>query len=262
MHHLISKHDAFIDVPLRVFVGYDHAESIAWHVLNHSIQRRASVPVSVTPVMMSQLDSKSEMEVMWREHDPMQSNEFAFSRWLVPFLAGFEGWAVFMDCDMVVRTDICELFHEADPHTAVQVVKHNHKPKEKTKYLGNIQTQYERKNWSSVMLFNCAHPSNEVLVPDNINEWHGLDLHQFKWLDEDLVGELPHEWNVLADYDSPEDYPDPKLIHYTRGGPWFHEFRQCDWADEWVDERLDMLHADQLEFMVRKSEVETLSGSG
>jgi lipopolysaccharide biosynthesis glycosyltransferase len=175
----------------------------------------------------------------------MQSNEFAFSRWLVPWMSGYQGWALWLDCDMLFQRDIVELFEHADPHKAVQVVKHNHKPKEVYKYLGNKQSRYERKNWSSVMLFNCAHEANHVLTPQTINVADGLGLHQFNWLDDEFIGELPHEWNVLAGYDSPEDYPSPANIHYTIGGPYFHEYRNIDWADEWMAERNDMLHCTQ-----------------
>jgi len=176
----------------------------------------------------------------------MQSNDFAFSRWLVPWLTAYQGWAVFMDCDMLVQTDIAELFREADPRYAVKVVKHNHKPRETVKYLGNLQTQYERKNWSSVMLFNCGHPAMRVLAPDFVDKAPGLDLHQFKWLDDDLIGELPHEWNVLVDYDDPAHYPYPKNLHYTTGGPWFQEYRECDWAEEWFTELEELLYCEQL----------------
>lgn len=219
---------------IRVFIGYDAAETVAFHVLAHSIHRHASQPVAVTPVMLSQLGS-----VFTRERIPMQSTDFAFSRFLVPHLAGHEGWAVFMDCDMLMRTDIARLWELRDDRYAVQVVKHDHQPKEDVKFLGAVQTKYEKKNWSSVMLMNCARCT--ALTPEFVNTATGLQLHQFKWLGDDgLIGALPAAWNHLVGHDAHRD--DAALVHYTTGGPWFQEYRDCDYADEWFRER-DLLLA-------------------
>ena len=220
---------------IRVFIGYDAVEAVAFGVLAHSINARASQPVQVAPVMLEQLRG-----VYRRERNPLQSTDFSFSRFLVPYLCGFEGWAVFMDCDMLMRADIAELWKLRDERYAVQLVKHVHVPREETKFLGAVQTKYEKKNWSSVMLMNCARCTE--LTPDYVNRATGLELHQFKWLGNDaLIGAIPPAWNHLVGYDAPSR--DAKLVHYTLGGPWFPEYKDCEYAAEWTAERAAMLAA-------------------
>ena len=220
---------------IRVFIGYDPAETVAFNVLAHSINARASAPVSVAPVMLSQLKG-----VYSRAHDALQSTQFSFSRFLTPWLAGYDGWAVFMDCDMLMRADVAELWKLRDERYAVQVVKHVHVPKEGVKFLGAVQTKYEKKNWSSVMLMNCA--KCRALTPEYVNAATGLELHQFKWLGNDgLIGELPRGWNHLVGYDAPD--AGAKLAHFTIGGPWFADYAKSEFADEWFGERDAMLRA-------------------
>src|ERR1700693_2486545 len=185
------------NIVIHVFIGYDSAEEVAFSVLAHSIHARASTPVATAPVMLSQLQ-----EVFRRPHNALQSTQFSFSRFLTPWLAGYEGWALFMDCDMLMLADIVELWKLRDERYAVQVVKHVHVPKEEVKFLGHTQTKYEKKNWSSVMLMNCARC--RALTPEYVNTASGLELHQFKWLGTDaLIGELPSRWNHLVSYDAP-----------------------------------------------------------
>jgi hypothetical protein len=222
---------------IRVFIGYDGREAAAFSVMAHSIHRRASEPVSVAPLMLSQLTG-----VFTRERNPLQSTDFSFTRFLVPYLCDFQGWALFTDCDMIVRDDIAKLWALRDERYAVMVVKHDHQPSEDVKFLNATQTKYEKKNWSSVMLFNCAKCT--TLTPDYVNSASGLELHQFKWLgNDDLIGELPHEWNHLVGYFPPN--PGAKLVHYTTGGPYFTEYRDCEFGDEWFLEQDDMLHIEQ-----------------
>jgi len=195
--------------PLRIFVGFDPRETVAFHVLAHSIQARASVPVSVIPLALSQLEG-----LIWRERNPLQSTDFSFSRFLTPYLAEYQGWAVFMDCDMLVLDDIANLWALRDPEYAVQVVQHDHRPKETTKFLGQPQSQYEKKNWSSVMLFNCEKCT--ALTPDYVNTATGLDLHRFKWLgSDDEIGALPARWNHLVGYDPTVPESEVSNLHYT-----------------------------------------------
>lgn len=218
---------------IRVFIGYDSREAIAFDVLSHSIQRNASVPVAIAPVKLEQLG-----KVFRRERNPLQSTEFSFSRFLTPYLCDYQGWAVFMDCDMLVRDDIAKLWALRDERYAVQVVKHVHVPKEDVKFLGAVQTRYEKKNWSSVMLMNCAKCT--ALTPEFVNTASGLELHQFKWLDGDhLIGEIPDRWNHLVGFDPPR--PDASLVHFTIGGPYFDEYRDCEYSREWFAERDDMV---------------------
>ena len=224
---------------VRVFIGFDPVETISYHVLSHSIHARASEPVSIAPLMLSQLGG-----VMTRDRHELQSTDFSFSRFLVPYLCDYQGWALFMDCDMLVLDDMAELWKLRDDNFAVQVVKHDHVPKEETKFLGQKQTKYEKKNWSSVMLFNCAKCT--VLTPEYVNTASGLDLHRFRWLDsKELVGEIPHRWNHLVDYDSAVPASELSNIHFTIGGPYFTEYADCGYADLWLAEREDMLHCDQ-----------------
>jgi hypothetical protein len=220
---------------IRVFIGYDHREAAAFSVLAHSIHKRASEPVTIAPVMLDQLQG-----VYLRPRDPLQSTDFSFSRFLTPWLCEYRGWAVFMDCDMLVLEDIAQLWKLRDDRFAVQVVKHHHVPKEETKFLGEKQTKYQKKNWSSVMLMNCARC--RALTPDFVNGATGLELHQFKWLEsDDLIGELPSRWNHLVGYDSPR--ADAAIVHFTIGGPYFEEYRECEYASEWFREREAMLSA-------------------
>ena len=206
-------------------------------VLAHSIHVRSSQPVAIAPVMLSQLASAYH-----RPAEGLATTQFSFARFLAPWLAGYEGWAIFMDCDMLVREDIAQLWGLRDKRFAVQVVKHVHVPKEQVKFLGRPQSRYDKKNWSSVMLLNCVRC--RALTPEYVNTASGLALHQFKWLGDDaLIGELPARWNHLVGYDPPR--PDAALVHFTIGGPYFEEYRDCEYAAEWFRERDAMLACEQ-----------------
>lgn len=215
--------------PIRVFIGYDSQEAVAYHVLAHSILRHASHPVSITPVMLSQLQNYYA-----RPPHNLASTEFSFSRFLVPFLCNYEGWAIFMDCDMLCRTDISQLWAQQDDDYAVQVVKHDHKPVNAHKFNNHVQTRYEKKNWSSVMLMNCNRC--RALTPDYVNNASGLQLHQFKWLRSDReIGTIDPAWNHLVGADLYDR--SAALVHFTEGGPYFNAYRDCDYSDEWFRER-------------------------
>lgn len=218
---------------INVFIGYDPRETVAFSVLAHSIHVRASEPVTIAPLMLGQLK-----QVLTRERHPLQSTDFSFSRFLTPYLSGYSGWSVFMDCDMLMLDDIASLFRLRDDRYAVMVVKHDHVPRETTKFLGEPQSRYEKKNWSSVMLFNNARC--RALTPQYVNAASGLELHQFKWLESDaLIGALPDRWNHLVGYNAPRQ--DAALVHYTLGGPYFDEYRDCEYAEAWRAERRRML---------------------
>jgi hypothetical protein len=225
---------------LHIFIGYDEVESVAFDVLCHSITSRASMPVAFHPVKLSML-----RDVYNRPRDPKQSNEFSFTRFLVPYLMNYQGWALFMDLDMLVRTDIRELWELRRYDKAVMVCQHDYQPSTQFKYLGNIQYTYPRKNWSSVMLFNCGHEDCQTLTPDYVNSAPALDLHRLLWAEEDNIGGLPLEWNWLVG-----EYlhnPDAKNVHFTIGGPWFTEFGHVDYADEWFKEKSNMLYTEQVD---------------
>lgn len=219
-----------------IFIGFDPREAVAFSVLSYSIHRRTSQPVAIAPVMLSQL-----REVLTRERHPLQSTDFSFSRFLTPYLSRYAGWSIFADCDMLMLDDVARLWALRDERYAVMVVKHEHVPKETTKFLGEPQSKYEKKNWSSVILFNNERCRS--LTPDYVNGASGLELHQFKWLEnDDLIGALPHRWNHLVGYDAPTR--EASLVHYTLGGPYFDEYRNCEYAGEWFAERDAMLGAD------------------
>ncbi|MEO1318040.1 MAG: glycosyltransferase [Pseudomonadota bacterium] len=219
---------------IRVFVGFDSKEVVAYHALCQSIIDHASAPVAFTPVALSHLGG-----LFTRERNAMQSTEFSFSRFLVPYLSGFEGWSLFMDCDMLFRADIAELWALRDERYAVMCVQHDYTPTENTKFLGQVQTKYEKKNWSSVMLFNNARCG--ALTPDFVNSATGLELHQFKWLEGDhLIGPLPRRWNHLVGVY--EGDPAAANVHFTEGGPYFADYADADYAEDWAAAKARMLH--------------------
>jgi hypothetical protein len=214
---------------LRIFIGYDPVESVAFYTLAHSILRRASMPVSITPVARKQLQG-----VYTRERGPTESTDFSLTRFLVPWLSGFEGWSIYLDCDMLCRADIAELARGMEPGSekAVLVCKHDYVPKSSRKFLDRVQTTYPRKNWSSLMVFNNARC--RALTPDYVNGAPTADLHRFAWLDDAAVGELPLDWNWLVGeyaYNA-----SAKIVHFTIGGPYFDAYRDCDYAQEWFAE--------------------------
>ncbi|MCP5144791.1 MAG: glycosyltransferase [Gammaproteobacteria bacterium] len=212
---------------LKVFIGYDPREAVAYHALVQSIVETSSMPVSITPLALQHLEA-----VLTRPRDPLQSTDFAFSRFLVPYLCDYKGWAIFMDCDMIVTRDLAAIWELKDDSFAVQVVKHAHKPAESHKFLGQPQTRYEKKNWSSVMLFNNARCT--ALTPDYVNQASGLELHQFKWLAHDgEIGSLPPGCNHLVGYDEHSEMI--SVLHYTTGGPYFEKYRDTEYADIWFD---------------------------
>lgn len=210
---------------LDVYIGYDPHEIVAYHVLCQSILEQSSRPVRLTPINLSNLKGPFAREAV-----ATQSTEFSFSRFLTPYLSGYEGWSLFMDCDMLVRADIAELFALADDRYAVMVAQHDYVPRDTVKFLDNVQTRYAKKNWSSVMLLNNARC--RALTPQYVNEASGLQLHQFHWLESEAeIGSVPLEWNwLVGEYDN---NPDARIAHFTRGGPYFPEYVDCDYGDEW-----------------------------
>jgi hypothetical protein len=160
---------------LRIFVGYDSTEIVAYHAFCQSVIERASRPVSFTPIALTHLDGVFE-----RPRNSLQSTEFSFSRFLTPHLSNYEGWSLFVDCDFIALDDIAKLFDLADDRFAAMVCKHDYTPVSDRKFAGNVQTKYEKKNWSSLVLFNNARC--RALTPHYVSTASGLELHQFKWL--------------------------------------------------------------------------------
>jgi lipopolysaccharide biosynthesis glycosyltransferase len=215
--------------PIPIFIGYDPREAVAYHTCANSIIRHASRPVAIIPLALNLFED-------YKETHTDGSNQFIYSRFLVPHLMEYTGHAIFIDGDMIVRSDIVELWEQRDVTKDVQVVKHNYQTRMTEKYLGSPNENYPRKNWSSVILWNCNSFPNRRLTPDFIQRSTGAELHRFTWLDDERIGELSREWNWLPDEYGPNS--DAKLLHYTLGTPCFHEFATTPQADEWHREHL------------------------
>lgn len=211
---------------INVFVGYDPREAVAYHVFCESLITNASQPVRIIPLHLPLLTAYSE------EHGD-GSNAFIYTRFLVPYLMNYEGWAIYCDGDMVVKGDIADLWVLRDESCAVQVVQHQYESKVSVKYLGAKNENYPRKNWSSVILWNCSHPKHQKLSVDFVAKSSGSYLHRFNWLRDCEIGALPKEWNwLVSEY---ETNMNAKLLHFTLGTPCFRDFRECSEAGEWFD---------------------------
>jgi len=231
----------------KIFVGYDTREDIAWQVCESSI-KRYNDNIEVEPLIQ---DDLRQRKLYWRELDKLASTEFTFTRFLIPHLMDYKGWALFCDSDIIFLEDVQNLFNLADDKYAVMCVQHDYNPKPGTKMDGQIQTQYPRKNWSSVVLWNCGHPSNQKVTIDSVNNpnYDGKYFHRFSWLDDSEIGSLPVDWNFLVGWYTPDGTMDqeqkedgtPRALHYTEGGPWFKEYRNCEFHQQWKDELQKMM---------------------
>lgn len=219
---------------LSVFIGYDAREDIAWQVCAHSILSRTN-PAQINIVKLEQQDLRNR-KLYWREVDLLAATDFSLTRFLTPYLAGFKGFAIFVDCDFLFLTDIQSVLSEIDTTKAVSVVQHNYRPVETIKMDQRKQLLYPRKNWSSFMVFNCEHPANQKLTPEAVNSAAPLYLHGLEWLQDDEIGSVDKGWNYLEGW-YPNTYDQLKAVHYTRGGPWFEHMRHCDFANLWLDEK-------------------------
>ena len=209
---------------INIFVGFDQKESIAYHAFVQSLIDSSSIPLSITPLAENNLN-------IYNEKHLDGTNKFTYSRFLVPYLMNFKGWAIYFDGDMVCLSDVKDLIRNFDTNKAVSVIKHDYKTKNSVKYFGQKNEDYPRKNWSSVIIWNCEHPKNKILTPDYIESMNGAFLHRFKWLDNVEIGELDKKWNWLA-----VEYPeikDANLIHYTLGTPCFEEYKNTSMANYW-----------------------------
>ena len=221
--------------PIPIFIGVDPRERAATNVLIDSLYQHCSAPLAITPLLTPQLEAQG---IYWRTRDPKQSTAFSFTRFLVPHLMGYQGWAIFMDCDMLARGDIAALWAERDEQYAVQCVQHNHVPSETEKFLGEVQSAYPKKNWSSLMLLNCSRCN--ALTPGYVNSSTGLELHRFHWLAGDHeIGAVPEGWNHLVAVQDPAKAEAAPLLHWTLGGPWFNAQRTMGaaLAAEWFAAR-------------------------
>lgn len=227
--------------PWSIWIGFDPREAAAYAVARSSVRRHLTLPIPISGLV---LDAIKAQGLFWRPQerrdgqiwdlisDAPCATEFSISRFLVPSLAG-TGLALFMDCDMLARANLAELFRrvEADAGKAVYCVKHDHRPANAVKMDGQAQTIYARKNWSSLMIFDCDHPANRALTVEAVNSATGRDLHRFCWLDDDDIGDIPVEWNWLAGHSA--DTVDPRIVHHTDGSPCMAGYEDVAFADEW-----------------------------
>ena len=208
---------------INVFIGFDEGEKVSYHILSESIRRQSSVPVSITPLCLSNIPEFK------RELQPNQSTEFAFSRFLVPYLSDYKGWSLFLDSDMMFRDDIKNLWDMIDKDKSIMCCKHDYVPKQNVKFRGAKNEPFPKKNWSSFMLMN--NQRCKMLTKEYVETASGLELHQFKWTHEENVGELPLEWNwLVGEYDYNKN---AKNVHWTLGGPYFKDYKNSEYADEW-----------------------------
>jgi lipopolysaccharide biosynthesis glycosyltransferase len=210
---------------LNIWIGYDSQFEPNRLVQEQSIKTHTSIPFTLNYLKLDKLS-----HILYRPRSEFQSTDSAFTRWLVPHLSNFEGWSLYMDSDMMLRRDLKELIDLADHNKAVMVVQHPLYHIGGNKFNNKKQSQYERKNWSSLILFNNS--KCDKLTLDYINTASGLDLHQFKWLSDDLIGNLPLEWNHLVGYNKPNK--NAAIVHWTIGGPWFEQYQDCEYSFEWA----------------------------
>jgi hypothetical protein len=233
---------------VKVYLGYDAREAAAYDVAKSSLLRRASRPVALTPLNSTRLAESGLLrrptDLRGQRYDILSnapaSTDFAISRFLVPLLAQ-TGWALFTDSDVVFLADVAELFALADPTFAVMCVQHTDAHSTATKMDNQVQTIYPRKNWSSVMLFNCDHPANRRLSLTDVQERRGFDLHSLYWLNDAEIGALPVEWNWLVGVQpKPEK---PKIAHFTLGGPFIPDWHGAEHDELWLAETVPHLKA-------------------
>ncbi len=236
--------------PFPYWIGFDGREADAYDVCSFSCQRKSSIGLYVRALRHKELRSGGLFIRSWgvdaktgQMFDTLDglpfSTEFAFTRFLVPCLQNYKGWALFTDCDVLWLDDIANLVAEANEEYAVMVVKQIHIPQNGIKMDGQVQKPYPRKNWSSVILFNCAHPANRALTPAYVNSASGRDLHTFAWLKDSEIGELSPGWNFLVGHT--KHNVKPRIMHFTDGGPWFEHMRDVPFGGWWTNEYYLML---------------------
>jgi lipopolysaccharide biosynthesis glycosyltransferase len=231
--------------PFNYFIGFDTRERDAYDVCAFSAQRKATIPLHIQPLKHRELRARTLFDRPWliegdtgifrdqRDGRPF-STEFAFTRFLVPAIMDYKGWGLFTDCDMLWLDDIAALTREFDDSKAVMVVKQTHVPTNVIKMDNQPQRTYHRKNWSSVIAFNCGHPANRALTPKYVNTMAGSELHALSWLQDDLIGSLDPGWNFLVGHTNAK--VKPRLMHFTDGGPWFDHMKNVPYAGWWQSE--------------------------
>ena len=180
---------------LKIYVGYDSREDIAWQVCRQSLLRHAGLELPVYPLRQTSL---RELGLYTRPADARASTEFSISRFLTPYLAAHDGWSVFVDCDFLFTDDVRKVLRNLDLSKAIYVVQHEYTPALSIKMDGKAQHVYPRKNWSSFILFNGRHPAVKALTPSIVNSAEPAYLHRFTWVEDADIGALDLNWNFLV----------------------------------------------------------------
>ena len=215
-----------MSVAKTIMIGYDPRAEEAYNACVNSLVTSTTDQLDIIPIKRQDLIHK---DIYKRDIDPLSSTEFSFTRFLVPYLRNYEGWAVFCDCDFIFIDDISSLFELADEKYAIMCCQHDYKPTATHKMDNRVQHLYPRKNWSSLILWNCNHPKNKLVTPYLVNTQSGQYLHRFTWLDDSEIGSIPIEWNWLVGwYKEPRDGK-PKALHFTEGGPWLDNYKDCEY---------------------------------
>jgi lipopolysaccharide biosynthesis glycosyltransferase len=215
---------------MKIFIGYDQREELSYKVCEYSLKKNSTTSLEIIPLKQNDLRIQN---LYWRPHDPLSSTEFTFTRFLIPRIMQYKGWALFCDSDFLWLNDVRQLFDKIDKKYAVMVVKHDYNPSPIIKKDNKIQYQYPRKNWSSLILWNCEHEKNQYLTTDVINNSSGEALHRFSWLHDDEIGEINKSWNWLVSWYQETKDDKPNALHFTEGGPWLEEYKNCEYSDIW-----------------------------
>jgi len=217
---------------MKIYIGFDSTCKIASDVCEYSLRRHSDN----LDIGLLELNELKNDKLYWREYKN-QSTEFTYTRFLVPYLQDYKGWAMFCDNDFLFLDDVKKLMSLRRSDKAVMVVKHEYNPTDKTKMDNQLQTQYPKKNWSSLMLINCEHEGVKNLTLSTVSEQSAEYLHQFKWLKEDEIGALPHNWNWLVNHYHEFKDGKPKALHFTEGGPWIVD---SEYKNLWLNYKNEM----------------------
>jgi lipopolysaccharide biosynthesis glycosyltransferase len=223
---------------INIYVGYDSREKISSDVCKYSLIKNSTLKLNIEFLKKFELEKKN---ILYRQNDKLSSTEFTFSRFLVPYLNDYKGWALFCDCDFLWLEDIKNLFDLVDDKYAVMCVQHDYKPSSITKMDGRRQLLYPKKNWSSMVLWNCSHPENKNVTVEMVNTQTGKFLHRFGWLDDSLIGSIDYSWNWLVGWYKKDKTKKPKALHYTEGGPWFDDYKNCEYSEVWKEYESEMI---------------------
>ena len=213
---------------IKVFIGLDEPYKIVYDVCKYSIlKNNKKYNLDIIPINYNTVKDYNRVK------DQYESTQFSFARFWTPFESDFKGVSIFLDSDFLFLDSIDSLIDLYDEEKAIMCCKHNYKPTNSKKMDNKVQTVYPRKNWSSLIIFNNSHPKNKILEPFMLNTSTGSYLHRFSWLDDEDIGNLPLQWNWLTDwYSETEDFK-PKALHYTEGGPWLDNYKDCKYNKHW-----------------------------